>query len=87
MLTLILQQEQTVHTSGINWESVAVIVSAIVGCVGAFTAWVGRQITVSINHLSDTLMAKLETKENVTAINLRLTTLEQTVRDKWQHDQ
>lgn len=60
------------------------IVSAIVGCVGAFTAWVGRQITGSINHMSDVLQAKLETKENVNAINARLVRLEQTVRDKWQ---
>lgn len=72
---------QTVHTSGVNWESVVVIAASVVTLVGAFTAWIGRQIKHSIDDLSTTLLAKLETKEVVNGINTRLTVLESSVKE------
>lgn len=71
----------SVTTTGINWESVLTIVSSIIIIIGAITAWVGRQITHAINDLSDKLEAKLETKETVSSINVRLTSLETKVTD------
>lgn len=72
---------QTVHTSGINLESVLVITASVVTLVGAFTAWIGRQIRHSIDDLSTTLQGRLETKEVVNGINTRLTVLESSVRE------
>lgn len=68
--------EAAVHTTGINWESVAVIATAVLAISGAFTAWVGRQITHAINDLSVVLQAKLESKDVVQGIEHRLTILE-----------
>lgn len=71
----------TVQTTGINWESVAIIASSVVLIVAAITGWFTRQITHAIGDLSTTLELKLESKEVVNQINLRLTALETTVRD------
>lgn len=73
--------EQTVKTSGINWESVTTIAASVVVIVGAITGWFTRQITHAINDLSTTLQLKLETKDVVNGINLRLTRIETTVTD------
>jgi hypothetical protein len=79
---------QTVHTSGVNWESVATIVTAIVVVLGAVTAWIGRQISHAVTDLSDKLEARLETKETVTAIHTRLSIVESELRRKvkWTKD-
>jgi hypothetical protein len=90
-----------VHTTGVNWESVA----AIAGCVAVIVTiviWIfnrrdkrtsaelarreqlqreqfediRRDFTDSINHLSEVLLAKLETKETVAQISNRLARLE-----------
>lgn len=73
--------EATVHTSGINWESVATIAASVVVVVTAITSWFARVITHAINDLSTTLQLKLETKEVVNGINLRLTGVEVGLRD------
>ena len=70
----------TVHTSGINWESVATIITAIIVVSTAITGYVGRQITHAVTDLGDRLEAKLETKETVARIDTRLTVLEATMR-------
>jgi hypothetical protein len=72
----------TVHTSGVNWESIAVIAVSVMTIVGGFTTWISRQITHAIKDLSVSLEAKLETKEVVNGINIRLTIIEQTLRDR-----
>lgn len=79
-----------VRTTGVNWESVAAI-SAIMGVlIALMTFWITRRdrtqrdlnaqmessITDAVNHLSDVLMAKLETKETVARISERLARLE-----------
>jgi hypothetical protein len=66
----------SVTTTGINWESVATIVTAIVVVLGAVTGYVGRQITKSVTALGDKLELKLETKERVNEIDRRVTILE-----------
>jgi hypothetical protein len=66
----------SVTTRGINWESIATLVTAIIVVVGAITGYVGRQITNSVTNLGDRLEAKLETKERVSQIDRRLTVLE-----------
>ncbi len=72
----------SVTTTGVNWESIATLVTAIVVVVGAFTTWIGRQITHALNDLSTNLQAKLETKDAVQAINSRLLAVEITLREK-----
>lgn len=79
-----------VTTTGINWESVGAI-AAIMGIIVGFMTWwvthrdrrqrvagerVEQAITDAVNHLSDVLMAKLETKEKVSQISERLARLE-----------
>jgi hypothetical protein len=79
-----------VHTVGINWESIGVI-AAIVGVGFSIVVWITarrdarsqlrnedikNEINVSVNHLSDVLLARLETKETVARISERLARLE-----------
>ena len=88
---------QAVHTTGVNWESVATIV-AIVGVVQGFLFWLFarrdkarddkadevRQMIAdamhdqaeALNHQTEMLMAKLETKETVSRISERLARVE-----------
>lgn len=74
----------SVTTTGINWESIATLVTAIIVVVGAFTTWISRQITHAINDMSDKLQAKLETKDAVAAINTRLFAVEVELRQERQ---
>lgn len=80
----------TIHTSGINWESVTAIASVVVIVQAAFVWLISRkdkkreeiqeqtkqEIADSVNHLSEVLLAKLETKDTVSAINARLASVE-----------
>lgn len=86
-----------VQTTGINWESVGVIIAALTVIVTIMLYVLSRkdrrqhdssvqlearfsemqqEFTTAINHLSDVLMAKLETKESVARISERLARLE-----------
>lgn len=76
----------TVKTTGINWESVTTIAVSIIVIVTAITSWFTRQITHAINDLSTVLQLKLETKEVVNGINLRLTGVEVGLRDLQEKD-
>lgn len=73
--------EATVHTSGLNIESIVVTASIILGIVGSFVTWIGNKITRAINDMSEKLQAKLESKEVVQQINNRLTRVEQSLAD------
>jgi membrane protein implicated in regulation of membrane protease activity len=79
-----------VRTTGVNWESVSAI-CAIVAVMLTFVIWIFNRrdvkqqaenqqirndITESVNHLSEVLLAKLETKETVSRISERLARLE-----------
>lgn len=80
----------TVHTSGINVESIAVILGGFAGVLSVVLAWqirrdkkhdtemvdLRKDITTSVDHLSEVLLAKLETKDNVSQINARLSRIE-----------
>ena len=72
----------SVTTTGVNWESIATLVTAIVVVTGAFTTWITRQITHAINELSVNLQGKLETKDVVNQINLRLTGVETLLEER-----
>jgi trans-2-enoyl-CoA reductase len=72
-------------STGLDWATIATLITATVVVVGAFTTWIGRQITHAINDMSDKLTAKLETKDAVAAINSRLQAVEITLRER--HDQ
>jgi hypothetical protein len=81
-----LISEATVHTSGINWESIGVIIAFVSLGFGILAWWIARrdarqeirnneiktEISDSVNHLSDVLTARLETKEAVNQISVRL---------------
>lgn len=71
------------HEFVINWVSISVILAGIGAIGGLLVALQERrnnaikdQITDSVNHLSDVLLAKLETKEKVAQISERLARLE-----------
>lgn len=72
-----------VHTTGINWESAAVIVGSVVAVISLILAVQGRrnaairtEITDAVNNLSTILLARLETKETVQGLAVRLARLE-----------
>lgn len=71
----------TVHTSGINWESVGTIIAAVVAAMtfvlGAFAKYVSGQITGSIDKFRIDVIARLDT---------RITILEYEVLGKKPHD-
>jgi hypothetical protein len=82
---------QTVHTSGVNWESLGVIISALVFVFGLVT-WrqaqsdrknerTKNEITVSVDNLRDVLLEKLETKENVNQIRVDMAGLKADVEN------
>jgi peptidoglycan hydrolase CwlO-like protein len=77
----------TVHTSGVNWQSIAVLVVSIVGCFIAVATYIDKragsrqemikdEIQSSVSHLSDVLSERLETKENVSALKVQLAQLQ-----------
>lgn len=80
----------SVHTTGVNWESVGVI-AAVVGVAFSILVWIINrreakaqtrnevikdEIKNSVDNLSVILLAKLETKEKVAQISERLARLE-----------
>lgn len=82
--------QEVVRTTGINWESVSAIGAILLILQGLFF-WsvqrrerkrdaeqdeVRREISESVNHLSEILLAKLETKETVARISERLARVE-----------
>jgi hypothetical protein len=74
---------ESVTTTGVNWESISVIMGGFGAAVAGLVAWTEHrqaqtrnQITDAVNHLAEVLTAKLETKETVNAINVRLARLE-----------
>lgn len=76
---MMIAQVAAVHTTGINWQSIGVILTGV-AITGGFIAYLNRslttRITAAVTGLSDSLEGKLETKDTVTAINIRLTAAE-----------
>jgi len=78
-----------VHTTGINWQSLGVIIAAVATLIGILTWHISRRdaqhraqilrqeerITHSVDDLRAVLLEKLETKENVAAIRIDMATL------------
>ena len=76
----------TVHTTGINWSSVAVIVGGIGGVIIAALAFIIRlmdrrnnairdEITNAVTNLGHILEAKLETKDAVNQLRIEVAEL------------
>lgn len=72
-----------VHTTGINWESVGAIlggVAAFLTVVGAFVSYIIRgvrlEIKDSVEQLGIVLTERLETKQSVAALTVRVAVLE-----------
>jgi hypothetical protein len=83
-----------VRTTGINWESVGVIVGSVVALIAFLVsvqdrrnATVQHSIQESVDHLSDVLIAKLETKETVAKLSERIARLETAVLDSGHPEQ
>lgn len=77
---------QTVQTTGINWESVSVIVGTLgtllIGCLAFFLGLIQKHntqirhdISSSVDHLSEVLTAKLETKDAVNELRIEFVEL------------
>lgn len=83
-------QSMTATHSSINWASTSAILGVIIAGLGLIIALIQRrerkqqeqnqeikrEITESIDHLSEVLLAKLETKEKVSQISERLARIE-----------
>lgn len=78
--------EATVHTSGINIESVLTIIGALVVAIVAVGTWLDQrvknrqdatkaEISEAVTHLSEVLLERLETKENVANLRTQVATL------------
>lgn len=72
-----------VHTTGINWQSIGVILAALVALLAFLVGFqehrntaVKDQIRASVDHLSEVLTGKLETKEAVSRLSERIARLE-----------
>lgn len=77
----------SVHTTGLNWESLGVILSFVTACFMLMGWYLNRRnteqkeqvqatqtaISTAVNGLRDTLILKLETKEAVNALRLKMT--------------
>lgn len=76
----------TVQTSGINIQEVLTIIGALVVAVVAVGTWLDQrvknrqdatkaEISEAVTHLSDVLLERLETKENVANLRTQVATL------------
>ncbi len=65
---------QTVHTSGVNWDSVAVIVSSCVAVLGFIFALVAKWVSGMIVRAIDTFRIEMITAIN--SLDKRIGTLE-----------
>ena len=63
---------QAVHTTGVNWSSVSIIVGLLTVILGAFAKYVANQITRAINQFQINVISLLDR---------RLTTVETKVDD------
>lgn len=87
MVNVLAQSVPVVHPTGINWVGILpIIVAIIVGGVGIAGYVDGRQsrrqsitetqIKDAVNNLSNVLLERLETKENVARLSERMARVE-----------
>jgi hypothetical protein len=73
----------TVHTSGLDIESIVAIATLVLAATGTFAGWIGRRIITAVTDLSTKLELELEleTRDNaVNEINNRSIRIETTLR-------
>lgn len=80
--------QEVVRTTGVNWESIAVIGGFVIAAMTFVLTQMSRRntqikndITASVDNLGEKLMLKLETKESVQRISERLIVVETTLKD------
>lgn len=79
-----------VHATGVNWDSVGVIVGCVVACL-TFLAGIQERhnrkirgdITDAVSHLGEVLGERLETKTNVAHLSARVAVVEAEQRRRW----
>ena len=78
-----IDANMTTQVVGISWQTVGVIIGAFSALITALVVLQERrnrtikdEIKSSVDHLSDVLLAKLETKESVARISERLARIE-----------
>lgn len=83
ILEMAVSAQEAVKTTGLNWESLSVIVGAFAAVAAVMLTWTEHravnqktQIADAVNYMAQVLEAKLETKEVVTQISIRLARLE-----------
>lgn len=81
---------QTVHTTGVNWDSVGIIIGAVLACLTFLTGLQERRnrqirgdITEAVAHLGEVLGERLETKANVAHLTARVAVVEAEQRRRW----
>lgn len=69
----------TVHTTGINWDSIGAIGGVVIAAMGFIYALMERRsrtikndITSAVGNLETVLVAKLETKDAVTDLKINM---------------
>jgi N-glycosylase/DNA lyase len=79
---VVIAAVSTVHTSGINWESVSVIIGSVVAALVFLVslqerraATIRNDIGEAVNHLAEVLTAKLETKDVVNSLKVDVAAL------------
>jgi hypothetical protein len=83
MIVHLVASIPTVKGTGVNWELVGTLlggVAAFLAVLGGFIGYVVRgvkfEIKDSVNQLSTILNERLETKQNVAALTVRVAVLE-----------
>jgi len=78
---------ETVRTTGLNWQSIGVIVGTIIACLTFMVLVqerrnraVRQDITEAVTHLGDVLEERLETKTTVAALAARVAVVESETR-------
>jgi hypothetical protein len=63
----------TVHASGVNWETVAAIVTILAVIIGIFSRWIAGQITAAIQKFNIEVVTVL--RDRLTAVEVKLDNL------------
>lgn len=73
-----------VHTTGVNWLSIAAIITPVIVALIAGVRWIvvsiKGEMREQVKGLSDVLVERLETKENVNALKIEVARMGEQLR-------
>jgi hypothetical protein len=73
---------ETVRTTGINWESIAVIAGSVAAVmsliIGAFAKWISNQITGAINKFRIEVISQMDTR--LTSVETKVSDIQSNTR-------